>query len=81
MNAEEMLSVVGLLGLPFLGWLVVVGPLMFSATLGPDGEGRVSGREARLLLLKFFLFAFALWCLTVSLFLAVRWIGHALALV
>jgi hypothetical protein len=79
MHAEEVLKEVGLLGLPFLGWLVVVGPLMFSATLGADREGRESGRQARRLLLKFFLFAFAMWCLTVSLFLAARLIGQALA--
>src|SRR5262245_4192011 len=53
MGAEEMLREVGLLGLPFLGWLVVVVPLMLSATLRADGEGRESGCQDRRLLLKF----------------------------
>src|SRR5262245_25906188 len=77
MGTEEVLKVVGILALPFLGWLAVVAPLMFSATFAIDKEGRESGRQARRMLLRFFLSTFNLWCLTVSLFLGARLLGHA----
>jgi hypothetical protein len=72
MHAAELLRQVGMMTLPLLAWLVIVGILLLACFHEADARRKQVYAAAGLAILKFLLLMTALWAVCVGLFLLAK---------